>query len=54
VDLDSTPDVTDVPDMGDILLGFSTFPEFVCYRDPSEGSVYIQTLTQYLDRFGET
>ena len=43
-----------IPNEADFLLGFSTVPGFVSFRDIDEGSWYISSLTQMLETYGQT
>ena len=40
-----------IPDEADFLLGYATVPGYVSYRSRSQGSWYINKLSQNLDKY---
>nr|KAG5694967.1 hypothetical protein BaRGS_024150 [Batillaria attramentaria] len=46
-------EVQKIPDESDFLLGYSTIPGFVSYRNRQTGSYYIRKLTETLDECAE-
>lgn len=42
-----------IPNFADFLLSYATIAGFKAQRDPKEGSIYIQTLCDYMERQGK-
>ncbi|NXX69272.1 CASP8 protein, partial [Spizella passerina] len=47
LEVDARPS-TSIPDRADILIGMATVEDYLCYRSPNTGSVYIQSLCETL------
>lgn len=43
-----------IPDESDFLLGYATVFGYVSYRSRSQGSFYITSLTENLERYADT
>ncbi|NWR17062.1 CASP8 protein, partial [Emberiza fucata] len=48
LEVDASP-LTSIPDRADILIGMATVEDYLCYRSPTTGSVYIQSLCEKME-----
>ncbi|NXP91011.1 CASP8 protein, partial [Passerina amoena] len=48
LEVDASP-LTSIPDRADILIGMATVEDYLCYRSPKTGSVYIQSLCEKME-----
>ncbi|NXF15684.1 CASP8 protein, partial [Rhodinocichla rosea] len=48
LEVDASPS-TSVPDRSDTLIGMATVEDYLCYRSPKTGSVYIQSLCEKME-----